>query len=205
MDSRVYTYRLFIGYTMANVVPVDSINNATSGVAPSSLGSSATGSWTTITQSLDFDILRQNLKIPDGTYWDNHVAVPVGGEFSLTPTHNRIVVYGTASVVSVIEKNATYNNGARVAHTFKKLKQASGTDYASGVGTIETTQEGLIRLVTTTSNSEYNKKVNFTFSLKLEQGTYVDDTINVNKLIRMVADEIRFNYIPEFNTTLLYI
>lgn len=190
---------------MANVVPVDSINNATSGVAPSSVGSSSTGSWTTVTQALEFKIIRQNIKIPDGTFWDTHVAVPVNGEFSLTPTHNRIVVYGTASVVSVIEKNATYNSGARIPHTFKKLKEASGTDYASGIGEIDTTQEGLVRLVTTTTDTEFNKKANFTFSLFLEKGAYTNDTVNVNKLIRMVGDEIRFKYIPQFNTTLLYI
>jgi len=100
--------------------------------------------------------------IPDGTYWDPHVIANIGSEFDATPTHNRILVYGRASVVSIIETNTTYNSGARISQTFKKFKNASGTNYTSGLGTINNNVNNYVLTATGTAGT-INGEANLQF------------------------------------------
>lgn len=186
------------------VVQEDTINNATIDAYPSSIGGSALGSWTTTIQTIDFNIIRQNVIVPDGSWWDPHVAVPIGESFLTSATHNRIIAYGTASVVRTIEKFTLYNSGARVAQTFLKGLNASGESYISGLGLFETKQEGLTRNVTQIDDIEYNKKVSFTLVLEWNRGAYTSSLpTGVNKIIKKVGEAVKNIYLPEFNTNLL--
>lgn len=192
-----------------DVIQEEAKNNASNNYFASSYGSSALGDWTSMIQTLNFTVVRQNVVAPDGTYFDpNTTATTTSSTVSSLNckiTHNRLVVYGEARFTRILENNVLYLDSRRIPHTFTQSIPLPGSSiFTYGTGYIETNQEGFIRRPTITSDIAVNKLRKFTMAIDLTPGNYTGVPSSINKIIKSVADRVRLEFIPEFDVNLLF-
>lgn len=206
-------------------------NPNASSIVPSGTGTSALTNYSVTSQNLQFSFFRQNLIIPNGSYFDPNLTYQVGTSSYYYPcaggwtvanpyaTNNRIMVQGQASYQVQLIPTTIFNvSSARVPQTFQALGAASGVSgnglYGSGTGSVTTLQPGYLRLPTTSSTSSINYVVTktFVFPLYLRVGSWESIWFPgtnlydpVNQIITDVANKIKSDYIPEFRTDLLFV
>ena len=181
-------------------------------VVASSFGSSGLANYSVTSQQFGFQLFRQNIIIPNGSYFDPNVTAPVGNSFGCSATHNRIMVYGFASYTETIIPSTIFNvSAARIPQTFIGQLAASGVSgngiYTSGNGIITTYQPGYIRNIASASSVPINRTATFTFPVLLRQGNYSSIPVGdaINTIVFDVAQQIKNNYIPELRLDLLFI
>jgi len=192
-----------------DVVQEEAENNSTPSFFASSYGSSALGDWTSTIQTLNFTVVRQNIVLPNGTYFDPNTIITTTSSTvsSLTCqiTHNRLVVYGEARFTRTLENNVLYLNSRRIPQTFTQSIPLTGSStFTYGTGYIETNQEGFLRRPTITNDIAVNKIRKFTMVIELTPGEYSGVPSTINKIIKSVADRVRSNLIQEFDVNLLF-
>lgn len=199
--------------TNSTLQPQSGLYNPNSqNVVASSFGSSSLANYSVTSQSFGFQLFRQNIIIPNGTFYDPNVTAPVGGNFVCSATHNRIIVYGYATYTETIIPSSIFNvSSARIPQTFLGQLAASGTSgnglYTSGNGIISTYQPGYTRAIANSTSIPISRSATFTFPILLRQGSYDSLPIGdpINTIVFNVAQQIKNKYIPELKLDLLFI
>jgi hypothetical protein len=187
------------------------ITSSTNAIDILPLGSSnGTSSTFGYSQHLQFQILRQNVIIPDGTFTDPRVAVPVGTNFTSSATHNRILVTANVTFQSFVGSNPNTSSAyGSVPMIFGLLGAASGVSangfYTSGDGTIYQASGGYAWRPAKTTDIPETFTRTITFTTDLIPGTYssASTVTPVNMLVQRMAKYIKLNGCPQLDLTLI--
>jgi hypothetical protein len=164
-------------------------------------------------QFLQFDILRQDIIIPNGSFADPNVTTSApNGTFAGVATNNRILVRGVAANSNQIIASSNISaSSIRVPHTFIAVGSASGVSgngmYSTGAGFINTFQPSYLQTPATASSTAFNNFTSFTFPIYLRANRWNSLSISdpINSIITEVAREVRSRYLPNFRLDLLFV
>lgn len=181
-------------------------------IFPSGAGTGASSSTYYYNQSLNFNILRQDIIIPNGTYTDPRVTTSAGGAFTCTPTHNRLLIQCNVNFASYIGPNPSGNlpasHGA-VPMIFSLWGAASGASgsgyYTTGPGHVMTYSGGYAWRPAVSTDIQQSISRSLTFTLDLMPGSYSSNFIitPINQLIRRVAKYVKLNSCSQLDLTLI--
>jgi hypothetical protein len=192
------------------IAPVSSLYNPNSpNVVASSFGGSALADYYITTQTLDFQLVRQN-------YIDPSVNSLPGWFVGQSPnntcqaTNNRIFVYGTVTVNAQIVRSVLYNSqSTRIPHTFQAFGAASGFSgngmYTSGLGSIATLQPGQIIRPVLPFDFEYTTVRQFWGPVFIASQSWESNPSAqfINNIIFWAAYNAQ-SFIPEFRRDILF-
>jgi len=199
---------------MAQRLPSDSfINNGGISVAPSSVGSSATGDWYSYYQSFHFTVERQNYIVPDGSYYDQNTVsgVTLSTAYDSSTTHNRLLVNLNMSVHSDIYYDATFDSAKRIDQEFTVDYDLSSGNITNGLGRVDTVIQGqILRLARKDSSgnlldTEFSYIFNnYKFPIFIANGEHDNSPDSANEIIMQVANYIKQNLAPDLNISLIH-